>query len=97
MSELTIEAEMYLGTDSRDELYLIGPFQFSDEREQAIARLKALPGNHGDCWLSCDDRPLSVADHVIDLSRETGQPDRLDRIGCFHELLDAFEYGPGES
>ncbi len=95
MTVFTIEAEMYLGTDSRDELYLIGPFPTVEARELALARLRALPAQHGNVIFSIDHRPLSAADHVVDLTAETGQPDRLDRVACFHDLYDAFEYGRG--
>lgn len=93
MSVFMIEAEMYLGTDSRDELYLIGPYATATDRDAAIERLKALPGNDGDCWFLADTRPLERADHIIDLTPGSGQPDRLDRVTNFDELYDAFEYG----
>ncbi len=96
MSHLTIEVEAFWGDrDTHNDLHLIGPFQSEADREQAWKRLKDLPGNHGDALFHYSHKPMTAADELIDLSAETGQPDRLDRIGCFHDLLDAFEYGPG--
>lgn len=96
MAELTIEVEAFWGdNDTHNELHLIGPFPSEVEREKAWRWLKALPGNHGDALFGYSHKPMSAADNLIDLSEATGQPDRLSRIGCFHELVDAFEYGPG--
>lgn len=96
MTDLTIEVEAFWGDrDTHDELHLIGPFPTELARERAWHQLKALPGNHGDALFSYCHKPMAAADNMVDLSAETGQPDRLDRIGCFHDLLDAFEYGPG--
>lgn len=99
MTALTIEVEAFWGDrDTHEELHLIGPFDNEDARTDALARLKALPGNHGDALFFISGKPMSAGDEVVDLSKETGQPDRLDRVGCFHDLVDAFEYGPaGES
>ncbi len=98
MTELNIEVEAFWGdNDTRAELHLIGPFPNEFDREAALVKLNRLPGNHGDALFGYSGKPMAGADNMIDLSKETGQPDRLDRIGCFHELLDAFEYGPGES
>ncbi len=98
MSELNIEVEAFWGdNDTHDELHLIGPFPTEAAMEQAWHKLKALPGNHGDARFSYCHKPMAAADNMVDLSEATGQPDRLDRINTFDELLDAFEYGPGGS
>jgi hypothetical protein len=96
VTELTIEVEAFWGDfDTHRELHLVGPFPTVQAREQALNLLQALPGNRGDAKFFFSSKPMNAADELIDLSPETGQPDRLSRIGCFHELVDAFEFGPG--
>jgi hypothetical protein len=89
MSELTIEVEAFWGdNDTHNEMWMVGPFPSEQTRELAWKQLKGLPGNHGDALFSYCHKPMAAADNAIDLSVD---PDRLSRVACFHELLEAFE------